>query len=100
MLVVDSVVPGSPADGVLEPGDVLVRVGGQVVSHFLVLEEELDAAVGGSVELVFERGGEPIGRGWGALGGVVGLGGKGAVENGGAQGGVELICLFVRVFKF
>jgi S1-C subfamily serine protease len=30
MLVVESVVPGSPADGVLEPGDVLVRVGGQV----------------------------------------------------------------------
>jgi hypothetical protein len=30
MLVVESVVPGSAADGVLEPGDVLVRVGGQV----------------------------------------------------------------------
>lgn len=30
MLVVDSVVPGSSADGVLEPGDVLVRVNGKV----------------------------------------------------------------------
>jgi len=29
MLVVDSVVPGSPADGVLEAGDVLVRVNGE-----------------------------------------------------------------------
>jgi S1-C subfamily serine protease len=27
MLVVENVVPGSPADGVLEPGDVLVQVG-------------------------------------------------------------------------
>jgi S1-C subfamily serine protease len=35
LLVVDSTVPGSPADGVLEPGDVLVRVQGEVVSHFL-----------------------------------------------------------------
>jgi hypothetical protein len=30
MLVVESVVPGGPADGVLEPGDVLVRLQGQV----------------------------------------------------------------------
>jgi S1-C subfamily serine protease len=44
MLLVDSVVPGSPADGVLEPGDVLVRVNGEVVTHFLHLEELLDAA--------------------------------------------------------
>jgi S1-C subfamily serine protease len=44
MLLVDSVVPGSPADGVLEPGDVLVRVNGEVVTHFLHLEELLDTA--------------------------------------------------------
>jgi S1-C subfamily serine protease len=30
MLVVEHVLPGSPADGVLETGDVLVRVNGQV----------------------------------------------------------------------
>ncbi|OMO89179.1 hypothetical protein COLO4_19895 [Corchorus olitorius] len=30
MLVVDSVVPGGPAHNHLEPGDVLVRVNGEV----------------------------------------------------------------------
>lgn len=60
LLVVDSTVPGSPADGVLEPGDVLVRVQGEVVSHFLQLEELLDAAVSHTVELQLERGGKPL----------------------------------------
>ncbi len=60
MLVVESVVPRSPADGVIEPGDVLVRVDGQVVTHFLHLEELLDAAVGGTVALEVERGGVTV----------------------------------------
>jgi hypothetical protein len=59
MLVVESVVPGSPSDGVLEPGDVLVRVDGEVVTHFLHLEELLDARVGQEVVLELERGGVP-----------------------------------------
>ena len=52
--------PGSPADGVLEPGDVLVCVQGQVVSHFLQLEELLDGAVGHTIQLQLERGGKPL----------------------------------------
>lgn len=60
LLVVDSTVPGSPADGVLEPGDVLVRVQGEVVSHFLQLEELLDGTVAHTVELQLERGGKPL----------------------------------------
>lgn len=60
LLVVDSTVPGSPADGVLEPGDVLVCVQGEVVSHFLQLEELLDGAVGQTIELQLERGGKQL----------------------------------------
>lgn len=37
MLVVESVVPGGPADGVLEPGDVLIRLQGQVSSGCCLL---------------------------------------------------------------
>ncbi len=80
MLVVDSVVPGSPCDGVIEAGDVLVEVNGAVVTHFLALEEMLDDAAaaaaqqqrqlsgadastsgkGAKVALLLERGGKPV----------------------------------------
>ncbi|PNY07685.1 protease Do-like 7-like protein [Trifolium pratense] len=57
MLVVESVVPGGPADKHLEPGDVLVRVNGQVTTQFLRLETILDANVNSNIELQIERGG-------------------------------------------
>ena len=62
MLVVDSVVPGGPADGLLEPGDVLVRIQGQVVVHFLPMEALLDDHMGQRVSVEIERGGELLVR--------------------------------------
>ncbi|KAL4420764.1 hypothetical protein ABPG75_010420 [Micractinium tetrahymenae] len=60
MLVVESVVPGGPADGQLEPGDVLVRLNGQIVTEFLTMEAMLDDSVGGTVKVEVERGGVPL----------------------------------------
>ncbi|KAL3683435.1 hypothetical protein R1sor_001457 [Riccia sorocarpa] len=60
MLVVDSVVPGGPAHKHLEPGDVLVRVNGEVVTQFLKLEIFLDDNVGKDFELEVERGGSTV----------------------------------------
>lgn len=60
MLVVDNIVPGSCAEGQLEPGDVVSQVEGQVVTHFLTLEGILDEAVGSDVTLSIERGGRPM----------------------------------------
>ncbi|XP_010510332.1 PREDICTED: protease Do-like 7 isoform X2 [Camelina sativa] len=60
MLVVDSVVPSGPADKHLEPGDVLVRVNGIVLTQFLSLENLLDDGVGQILELEIERGGQPL----------------------------------------
>ena len=60
MLVVENVQPGCEADGALEPGDVLVRVNGALVTTFEPLEAVLDDSVGGSVELTLERGGQPF----------------------------------------
>ncbi|GKB13081.1 protease Do-like protein 7 isoform X1 [Tanacetum coccineum] len=53
MLVVDSVVPGGPAYKNLEPGDVLVRMNGEV-------ETLIDDSVGQNVKIEFERGGTPL----------------------------------------
>ena len=54
MLVVNEVLPGGPADGTLQPGDVLVRVNGKMVSEFEPLEQVLDDSVGGAVDLELE----------------------------------------------
>jgi S1-C subfamily serine protease len=60
MLVVDEVLPGSPTEGKLQPGDILTHVNGQLVTTFLPLEEILDDSVGGKVDIVVERGGEKV----------------------------------------
>jgi len=60
MLVVNEVLPGGPADGTLQPGDVLVRVNGKLVSEFEPLEQVLDESVGSAVDMDLERGGKPF----------------------------------------
>ena len=46
MLVVDDVQPGSAADGVLSPGDILVGIDGKPIPEFFALEDVLDSHVG------------------------------------------------------
>ncbi|HTC53253.1 MAG TPA: trypsin-like peptidase domain-containing protein, partial [Steroidobacteraceae bacterium] len=60
MLVVSKVLPGSPSSGVLQPGDILVRLNGHYVTQFEPLEALLDDNVGGTVELSLERGGRSL----------------------------------------
>ena len=56
MLVVDEVQPGSAADGVLSPGDILVTIDGRPVPEFFTLEEVLDGHVGQQVTVEVQRG--------------------------------------------
>jgi S1-C subfamily serine protease len=56
MLVVDDVQPGSPADGVLAPGDILTAIDGKPLAEFFALEDTLDAHVGGTVRVDVQRG--------------------------------------------
>jgi len=62
MLVVREVQPGSPSDGVLEPGDVLLRINGRLVTEFLTLESILDESVGDSIRIEVERGGQRLSK--------------------------------------
>ncbi len=57
MLVVSQVVPGGPGGEGLEPGDILVRINGELITQFVPLEALLDATVGSSISVEVERGG-------------------------------------------
>jgi S1-C subfamily serine protease len=60
MLVVDDVQPGSGADGVLSPGDMLVAIDGKPVPEFFSLEDVLDAHVGRQITVEVQRGQETL----------------------------------------
>jgi S1-C subfamily serine protease len=60
LLVVEQVIPGSQAAGLLRPGDILVSVNGEIVTSFSPLAAILDASVGEPVTIGIERGGEAI----------------------------------------
>ena len=60
MLVVASVLPGTPSALALQPGDVLLRVNGRYVTTFDPLEEIVDSSVGRQIRLDLERGGHPV----------------------------------------
>ncbi|NNC64950.1 MAG: hypothetical protein HKN84_09215, partial [Gammaproteobacteria bacterium] len=60
MLVVDQVIPGSAAADVLAPGDILLRIDGELVSQFVPLASILDGKVGEEIDIELERGGRRI----------------------------------------
>src|SRR5690348_5115189 len=60
MLVVDQVIPGGPAFEKLEPGDILVRMNGDLVTSFNHLEDIFDTYIGTDITLDVERGGTPM----------------------------------------
>lgn len=60
MLIVSEVQPGSGAYDVLQPGDILVNVGGRMVTQFEPLSQLLDDNVGGKLRLNVLRGGKPV----------------------------------------
>lgn len=56
----DQVIPKGPADEILEPGDVVIRMNGELITTFLPWESYLDDAVRGQVEVQVQRGGREI----------------------------------------
>jgi S1-C subfamily serine protease len=62
MLVVSEVQRGAPAEGPLEPGDILVRINGELTADFDLLSRVLDDSVGKTVKIEVERGGQVLER--------------------------------------
>jgi S1-C subfamily serine protease len=60
MLTVEQVIPDSPAAGKLEPGDILLRINGELVAEFIPVAALLDEHVGDEVEVELERGGRNV----------------------------------------
>jgi len=60
MLVVDEVVPGGPADGKLEVGDILLGATDQALMSFTPFEASLDGSVGREIVVKVERAGETL----------------------------------------
>jgi S1-C subfamily serine protease len=60
MLTVEQVIPDSPAAGKLAPGDILLRVNGELVTEFVPLAAILDEHVGRNIEIEVERGGHSV----------------------------------------
>ncbi|MEO1246154.1 MAG: trypsin-like peptidase domain-containing protein [Pseudomonadota bacterium] len=60
MLVVEQLIPDSPADGRIAVGDILIRVNGRLVTEFVPLAAVLDDNVGATVLLELERGGRTV----------------------------------------
>jgi len=60
MLAVEQVIPDSDADGKLAPGDILLRINGELVTEFVPLAAILDDNVGKEITIKLERGGRRI----------------------------------------
>ncbi|KAL3673731.1 hypothetical protein V7S43_001427 [Phytophthora oleae] len=60
MLTVAETIPSGPSSNKLQPGDVLVRVNGELITRFVPLEAILDDNVGSEIELQIERSGELV----------------------------------------
>jgi S1-C subfamily serine protease len=60
MLVVDDVQPGSAADGILAPGDILVAIDGKPIPEFFALEDVLDNHVDRRVKVEVQRGSQTL----------------------------------------
>lgn len=60
MLTIQQVISGSPADGKLQPGDILMRINGELLTEFVPLAATLDANVEEEITVELERGGRHV----------------------------------------
>ncbi|KAK8178702.1 Pro-apoptotic serine protease NMA111 [Phyllosticta citribraziliensis] len=57
LLVAEVVLPKGPGDGLLQEGDILIKINGSLISQFVRLDGIMDENVGGKVQLLIQRQG-------------------------------------------
>jgi len=60
LLTVSYLVPEGPSDGLLEAGDILLKINHEWVRHFVSLEAVLDRHVGEDISVTIERAGQQM----------------------------------------
>ena len=60
MLVAETVLPDGPSHKQVEEGDVLIKVNGELLTKFTILDDILDRHVGQKISLLVQRGGEDL----------------------------------------
>lgn len=60
MLVAAEVQPGSAAEGILVPGDILISIDGKTVPEFFALEDIMDNNVGEQINVEVQRGSQTL----------------------------------------
>ncbi|KAK2922386.1 Peptidase S1C [Fusarium oxysporum f. sp. vasinfectum] len=60
LIVADKVLPEGPSDGKLKAGDILIKINGKLVIHFLYLNTVFDENVGQTVSVLVQRDGHDI----------------------------------------
>ncbi|KAK6610043.1 nuclear serine protease 2 [Botrytis cinerea] len=60
MLVAEIVLPEGPSHKLIEEGDLLLKVNGELLTQFIRLDDILDSSVGQTVSFLIQRGGENI----------------------------------------
>ena len=58
LLVVDQVLPKSPASAALDPGDIVTHINGKLFADFITLEALIDESVGKEINFSVQRGKE------------------------------------------
>jgi len=60
MLIVSQIIQGGVADGLFEPGDILISINEKVITEFIALEDLLDSSIGETLDIVVIRQGNNV----------------------------------------
>ncbi|KAI5797740.1 trypsin-like cysteine/serine peptidase domain-containing protein [Geopyxis carbonaria] len=60
MLIAETLLPEGPSHGLIQEGDILLKVNDELITKFIRLDEILDESVGKSIKVLIQRGGTNV----------------------------------------